>query len=229
VTSTDDTFLGRWSRRKQTARSAGPSPDAAATDTTGEPAASPGPTPPSAGPGASDRTTEAATPDAALPSAEERFKDFDFDTLDASSDYKPFMATDVPDHIRTKALARLWVSNPILAAPDPFSDCVGDFTDAARAVPGGLLRTAYKVGQGFLSDEEAAVWDRLGRPQKAPEAEAGRDNAAPAASVEPEVEPDLPPIAKAIAAVHAGSVAVGAPADGTAPASTELPATTPSA
>jgi hypothetical protein len=199
----DDGFLARWSRRKQAERHGTPPADRDAAPASHE---------------AEDTALEAAratgeAPNVPQPTTEERFRDLDFDSLDAGSDYKPFMAADVPDHIRTKALARLWVSDPILAAPDPFSDCVGDFTDAACAVPGGLLRTAYKVGQGFLSDEEAAVWDRLGRPAVKPAA----DGAAPddAASEVPEgaaSAPDLPPIAKAIAAVHA-QAAAGSGAD----------------
>ncbi len=57
------------------------------------------------------------------------------------------------------------MSDPMFTQVDPFQDYAGDYTDAACAVPGGLLKTAYKVGQGFLSDEEAAEWDKLGKPE----------------------------------------------------------------
>ena len=39
-----------------------------------------------------------------------------------------------------------------------------DYTDAAVAVPAGTLKTAYRIGKGFLTDEEVAVWEKLGHP-----------------------------------------------------------------
>jgi hypothetical protein len=75
------------------------------------------------------------------------------------------MGAEVPEEVRSKALARMWTTDPILSQPEPFFDYAGDYTDAAVAVPGGLIATAYKVGQGFLTDAEAAEWDRLGRPE----------------------------------------------------------------
>jgi hypothetical protein len=45
---------------------------------------------------------------------------------------------------------------------------MGDYTDAAVAATGRVLTTAYKVGRGFLDDDEVAAWERLGRPEPAP-------------------------------------------------------------
>jgi hypothetical protein len=47
--------------------------------------------------------------------------------------------------------------------------------------PAGTLATAYRVGKGFLSDEEVAAWEKLGHPE--PENATSRDGcSAPAAS-----------------------------------------------
>ena len=52
----------------------------------------------------------------------------------------------------------------VFSQPDPFQDYPGDYTDAAVAVPAGTLKTAYRVGKGFLTDEEVAEWEKLGHP-----------------------------------------------------------------
>src|SRR6185436_332360 len=62
------------------------------------------------------------------------------------------------------ALRKLWASDPIFSQIEPFQEYAGDFTDAAVAVPAGTLKTAYRVGKGFLSDEEVAEWEKLGHP-----------------------------------------------------------------
>lgn len=94
------------------------------------------------------------------------FSDFNFDDLDFESDYQQFMKDDVPEDVRHKALRRLWVSNPVLANMDGLDDYCEDYTDAA-VVPIGPLKTAYKIGRGFLSDEEVAEWEALGRADNA--------------------------------------------------------------
>ncbi len=86
------------------------------------------------------------------------FADVDFEALDAASDYGRFVRSNVPDVIRNRALARLWTSDPVFAGADPIHDYHGDFTDAAVAVKDGL-QTAYRVGIGFLTDEEVAERD----------------------------------------------------------------------
>src|SRR5262245_58979566 len=56
------------------------------------------------------------------------------------------------------------MSDAVFTTPDPFQDYLGDYTDAAVAVPAGTLKTAYRIGKGFLSDEELAEWEKLGKP-----------------------------------------------------------------
>jgi Protein of unknown function (DUF3306) len=165
MSASDETFLTRWSRRKrETApvKTVVRQPDADVPDDDlasaelGKSAA--------AKPDQPVAKAENAEPPAMLTEAD--FLDVNFDALDFASDYTRFMGGNVPDAIRNKALRKLWVSDPVLANMDGLHDYFGDYTDAAVAIPAGqVLQTAYKFGQGFLSDAEAAVWDKLGRPE----------------------------------------------------------------
>jgi putative acetyltransferase len=156
----EEPFLKRWSRRKVEARE-GPKPGetpaaaeeakVAALDARSER----GDVEPAAGPQEKRELTEAD------------FADVDFDALDAKSDYSRFLQAGVPETIKNKALRRLWMSDALYTTPDPFQDYLHDYTDAAVAVPPGTLKTAYRIGKGFLSDEEVAEWEKLGKPAEA--------------------------------------------------------------
>ncbi|MCK7612946.1 DUF3306 domain-containing protein [Roseibium sediminicola] len=75
----------------------------------------------------------------------------DPDTLQKDDDFSAFLGRTVPERLRRRALRRLWVSNPVLANLDGLNDYEEDFTDAASAMD--VVRTAYKVGRGFLMEE----------------------------------------------------------------------------
>ena len=194
----DEPFLSRWSRLKREAaqpRTESPDADLAALDTSAAP--SPAEEKKDTRPGA--ELNSETTNDPEQPALD--LEKIDFDSLDGNSDYKPFMNANVPDEIRNKALAKLWLSDPVLSAPEQLCDYMEDFGDAAKAVPMGTLKTAYKVGQGFLSDEEAAEWGRLGRKE-----EPAPPPTAPIA-IAPE-SPDQPEVATFLAAsdAHAQSL-----------------------
>ena len=135
-------FLRRWSRRKQAARKPGqpdPAPAEEAQDPSanGDVAAAKGETPddadsPNPDPGALD-----------LP---------DIDSLDAESDFTPFLKDGVPKELKNRALRKLWRVNPVFGQLDGLNDYDGDFTDSATVVKG--LKTLYKVGRGFLKEPE---------------------------------------------------------------------------
>ncbi|WP_106743929.1 DUF3306 domain-containing protein [Yoonia maritima] len=76
----------------------------------------------------------------------------DPDTLIAGDDIKGFMAKAVPDHLRRRALRRLWRLNPVLANVDGLVDYGEDFTDSAKVVD--HMQTAYQVGKGMLTHLE---------------------------------------------------------------------------
>jgi putative acetyltransferase len=164
-----EAFFSRWSRRKQKvkAQDAAPAMPPSTPEPTAPAAAETAPTG-STPTAAADETKAkpAATPP--RPLTEDDFADVDFSKLDYTSDYGRFTQSGVPEAIRQKALTQLWHSDTVFTQVDPFQDYAGDFTDAAT-VPKGVLKTAYKVGQGFLTDDEAHAWDRLGKADVTPE------------------------------------------------------------
>ncbi|MGD9868669.1 MAG: DUF3306 domain-containing protein [Hyphomicrobiales bacterium] len=154
----DDDFLSRWARRKAQSRSGQKPerPDAADAGT----AVRPGEAPRAAAEGGQVALREPpggaqegdAPPGMTPEEAEEAYRDFDFDALDARSDYKQFMKQGVPEWARQKALRKLWTSDPVFANLDGLVDYGEDFTDAALAVK--ELVTSWKPGQGYRTDEE---------------------------------------------------------------------------
>ena len=90
-----------------------------------------------------DRTDEDILAELELP---------DPDTLDQGDDFKAFLASTVPARIRTRALRRLWATNPVLANVDGLVDYGGDFTDASCVID--KLQTAYQVGRGMTKHVE---------------------------------------------------------------------------
>ena len=64
---------------------------------------------------------------------------------------------------RTRRCRSCGPRDAVFTTPDPFQDYLGDYTDAAVAVPPGTLKTAYRIGKGFLTDEEVAEWEKLGQ------------------------------------------------------------------
>ncbi|MEM9630260.1 MAG: DUF3306 domain-containing protein [Pseudomonadota bacterium] len=78
----------------------------------------------------------------------------DPDTLKEGDDFSGFLSARVPEHLRRRALRRLWALNPVLANLDGLVDYAEDYTDAATVVPD--LQTVYKIGKGML-DQFAEV------------------------------------------------------------------------
>jgi len=72
----------------------------------------------------------------------------DPDSLHMGDDFAAFLQTAVPEHLRRRALRRLWRSNPVLANLDGLVDFGEDFTDAAMVQPG--MQTTYQVGRGMM-------------------------------------------------------------------------------
>jgi Protein of unknown function (DUF3306) len=162
----DETFLARWSRRKQAARAA---------EREQEPQHSAPERPTRAADANAPERPDAAVRTPALP---------DPSTLDASSDFSVFLGKDVPIETQRAALRRLWRLDPIYNRMDGLDDYCADFTDQATVVKG--LRTAYRVGRGILertSEPEAP-------PVEAPPAQRPSDEAQRIAASD---DPTLPP------------------------------------
>ena len=149
-------FLRRWSRRKQAARKptppeAAPAADPPAPDVEGGMAAS------------EDAPSGRADSQNADPEAQDLP---DIDSLNAESDFKPFLKDGVPEELKNRALRKLWRVNPVFGQLDGLNDYDGDFTDAASVVKD--LKTLYKVGRGFLAEPKA---DPAGSGPEDPKAE----------------------------------------------------------
>ena len=76
----------------------------------------------------------------------------DPDTLEEGDDFSAFMARVVPDRLRSRALRKLWLTNPVLANVDGLVDYGEDFTDAACVIEN--LSTTYQVGKGMQAHVE---------------------------------------------------------------------------
>ncbi len=90
----------------------------------------------------------------------------DIETLDAASDYTPFMQEGIPDELRTKALNRLWQLDPLFNEVDGLVEYGEDFSVSHK-----IAKSLYRVGKGMLTDEEHAALD-ADSPYVAPEADA---------------------------------------------------------
>jgi hypothetical protein len=173
-------FLGRWSRRKAEARNA-----SAASPATDDVTNDPGP----AAQTAPESPQEALQQDAPAPIDPKDLPDIA--SLDASSDYTVFMRPGVPAHLRTLALRKLWRSDPVFSKLDGLVEYGEDYT--IPSWPKGAIKTAYRIGRGFMSELE-----KLGaaeRPEQvaAPEpAEEPADEQARIAVAPPEPSPAEP-------------------------------------
>ena len=76
----------------------------------------------------------------------------DPDQLGEGDDFTVFLTETIPARIRTRALRRLWLTNPVLANVDGLVDYGEDFTDASCVVEN--IQTAYQVGKGMTAHVE---------------------------------------------------------------------------
>src|SRR3546814_19419431 len=76
------------------------------------------------------------------------------ESLGMDSDFTVFLQDGVPEALRRKALQRLWRLDPVFANLDGLLGYGEDYTDAATVVEN--LKTAYRVGRGFMPDEAVA-------------------------------------------------------------------------
>lgn len=155
----EETFFGRWSRLKR-ARDRDPEhAEVAAAEPHDKPvsAASDGHEE------ASTRGDTTATAEVEAPTARPAALDIDIESLSYESDFTPFMEKGAPDELRTEALRKLWTTDPVFGIIDGLDDYCEDFSDAAWVSPD--MKTAYKIGQGFLSDSEIGAGANSGEPE----------------------------------------------------------------
>jgi len=159
-----DSFIGRWSRRKQAARSGEALPEPAA--------------PASVPTGAAETVPAAPAAPPELPAV---------DTLEGlASDYRAFMNPDVDAATRSAALRRLF-SDPHFNAMDGLDVYIDDYS-IADPIPPAMLRALNQArALGLFDDEEK-------QPEAAPQAAgAARPvTAAAPAAVAPDAQPEKP-------------------------------------
>lgn len=73
----------------------------------------------------------------------------DPDSLKMGDDFKAFMSKAVPEHLRKRALRKLWRSNPVLACVDGLNDYDDDYLTGSTGQ--GPIKTTYQVGKGMLA------------------------------------------------------------------------------
>jgi hypothetical protein len=158
--SKEDGFLGRWSRRKASARKEAGSeePPVLTRDGRGE-APAEGRAAPADAPAERDAAPAESTPD--LPGIE---------SLGPKSDFSAFMRADVPDALRRQALRKLWRLDPAFSKLDGLVEYGEDYNAAARRP--GVVTTAWRIGRGMAGREAPGAKDGDGaEPQEAPSAQ----------------------------------------------------------
>jgi len=172
-------FMARWSRRKRAPETEPDPEDVAAAEAEAQAEAEAK----ERAEAADTRTDDEILRDLGLP---------DPDSLGPGDDFKRFMAPQVPTRFRTRALRKLWTSNPVLANLDGLNDYDGDYTGKT---PGGLVeignvRTAYRVGRGLLKAVDDIIAEDTG---DAPDRTATASVAPTDAAASAPSETDAPP------------------------------------
>lgn len=196
----DESWLSRWSRRKDEARRevTEPSGEVRSADVPPQPKADEStangfvaPTSAEAGGG-----VPAAQPEREGGSVQARENLPSIESITYESDFTPFMNPAVPEATRREALRKLWQSNPLLANLDGLNDYDEDYSMIGMVEE--VVDTVYKVGRGMADlDEETKGLE--GQPE------------GEAAAVPPVNEPSAPAVGKAEAIEEAGNTKVPLP------------------
>jgi len=161
----EDGFLERWSRRKRGEASDGDlGTEAAETLPLSE---------------ADSAEADAGDPEviAKLP---------DLDSLTGDTDFTVFFQEGVPEALRRQALRKLWRLNPVFAHLDGLNDYDEDFS--ALGIIAQNIKTIYKVGKGYLDDDEDEEKDEIEAEDKIVEDESVEVEAV--AESEPQAAPE---------------------------------------
>lgn len=143
----DESFLSRWSRLKS--KEAEPAERQAAEPAPSAPEPEPPPPAVAAGP-------EPVAGPVEEPAGDDPLKDLPpVESLTADSDFTPFLRAGVPEDLHRQALRKLWTSDPVFANDDGLKDYADDYTGLFSG--SGVVKTAYRVGKGFLDALDEAA------------------------------------------------------------------------
>lgn len=74
------------------------------------------------------------------------------ESLSGESDFSGFLREGVPEGLRRQALRKLWVSDPVIAAPDVFDVYNLDYFNMPSFPEG--VKTLFRVGSGMLDEAQ---------------------------------------------------------------------------
>lgn len=175
---TRESFLERWSRRKLDEE------DIEAAEATEEAAQAEAPLDASA---SGDVGEESAEPHPT--------ELIDIDALNYSSDFTQFMAKGVPAAVKRRALRKLWTSNPVLANMDGLND----YEDIVKTFGiTELGKTGWKIGRGFLTDEDLGLTEPRSGAEPADEETAETGEPEPVPETIPQTVEDKTETASAV-------------------------------
>ena len=78
------------------------------------------------------------------------------ENLDKDSDFTPFLAHNIPEFIRNRALKILWRSDPLFGFQDGLDDYAENFRVIDKLID-AATQSSYKPGQGYDQPEDANV------------------------------------------------------------------------
>jgi len=99
----------------------------------------------------------------------------DIESLDKDSDYTVFMQEGVPDELRSLALRKLFASNPVFSVLDGLNEYDDDYSKLG--IVAQTVKTAYKVGRGFLEEDDLVKIDGEEETEVIEDVEGGADEA----------------------------------------------------
>ena len=197
----DAGFLSRWSRRKAQVRQSGEA-KAEAPVAPAQPSASPAV--PAAGAPAESAvaaralagtgTGAAVSADHSAAAEVPRPTLQDVEQLDASSDYRSFVARDVDPQVRNAAFKKLFHSDPHFNVMDGLDVYIDDY-NTPNPLPVAVMKTLVQARALGLIDDELKEQDLPPPDPVSPGPEAGTDTSTAAASTHPNADDDRDPAA----------------------------------
>jgi len=102
-----------------------------------------------------------------------------FESLDKDSDFTPFMADNIPEFIRNRALKILWRSDPLFGFQDGLDDYAENFRVIDKLID-AATQSNYKPGQGYNQPEKADADEDVGTTEVTETVDAQSDDDATA-------------------------------------------------
>ena len=97
------------------------------------------------------------------------------ESLDTDSDFTPFLADNIPEFIRNRALKILWRSDPLFGFQDGLDDYAENFRVIDKLID-AATQSSYKPGQGYDQPEGVDAEGDGDTPQATGTAEAADPN-----------------------------------------------------